>query len=98
MNRSTRKPWIIASAALTMFLGGVVMASPNSCLDVDTSSCVYIDMTQEDQCCADLGDGPRLWQCTREMFDCLQGDELVHNQPGPGFNFHSPGPVCTPQE
>jgi hypothetical protein len=96
MNRQLRNACLATGAALMMVTAGVVLANDNySCSDMDTSSCVMVDLYVDDNCCKDVdGTGKRLWTCTREVYDCIDGGEIYFGWLGGGYNCTNPQGLC----
>jgi hypothetical protein len=96
MTRMLRNAALTALTAALTFGAGVVSAQgTGSCPEPDTTFCIYTDVTIEDTCCLDPdGQGLRSWTCSREVFDCIEGDMSTSSVLGAPFNCHSPGGAC----
>jgi hypothetical protein len=94
MNRWT-KSCVVVAACLATFCTGVALACDgNYCDLIELRDCVALDGTTEDSCCIDAGGGARRCAtCTREMFMCMEGNDIL-NTAGPAYDCHDLGAAC----
>lgn len=95
MVRGIRPALLTAAAACALFAGIVAANAAGECPDLNTSNCVVMDMTYQDQCCVDWdSSGPRVWTCTREVYDCIDERGYTPGQPGGPYDCTAPQGFC----